>query len=306
MKIDEFLLKALDSYDKSRARSQQKQVGVSQFGSCRRSVWFQLNNYDKTNETLKLPALMGTGIHYVIEQAFVAQAKETWQKYWLEEAFEYDGIKGHVDMYLPEIGAVIDWKTTKLRNLEYFPSKQQRWQVHLYGWLIKNAGLNDPKTVTLVAIPRDGDERHIKVHTEEYNEEVALEAIRWYREIQSMEQPPEPERYAAQFCQHYCPYFGEKCGGKGKEVGDTTIEDNAVVTAAKRYIEISDEIKQLEAEKDGVKATLENVSGTTPDGIKVAWSQIAGRKSVDEAEVQKLLGYIPYRQGDPTMRLVVK
>ncbi len=35
---------------------------------------------------------------------------------------------------------------------------------------------------------------------------------------QAMTMPPAPERYAAQFCQHYCSYFGDSCGGKGKEV----------------------------------------------------------------------------------------
>lgn len=305
MKIDEFLMKALNSYDKTRARSQQKEVGVSQFGGCRRAVWYQINGEEKTNETLKLPALMGTGIHHVIEQAFAAQAETTDYNYWLEEEIEYDGIKGHLDMYLPDIGAVIDWKTTKLRNLDYFPSKQQRWQVHLYGWLLTKRD-QVVKTVTLVAIPRDGDERNIKIHTEEYSEQIALEAIAWYREIQNMDTPPAPERYAAQFCQHYCPFFGEKCGGKGKEPSDITIEDSAIITAAKRYVEINNEIKKLEADKDGLKATLENINGTTPDGIKISWSQMAGRKSIDEAEVQKLLGYVPFKQGDSMMRLVVK
>ncbi len=62
MLVNEMLLKALSNYDKTRERSQQKQIGVSQLGGCRRQVWFQLNDTEKTNDTLKLPALMGTGI----------------------------------------------------------------------------------------------------------------------------------------------------------------------------------------------------------------------------------------------------
>jgi len=45
MLINEMLLKALSTYDKSRERSQQKEIGVSQLGACRRQVWFQLNDY---------------------------------------------------------------------------------------------------------------------------------------------------------------------------------------------------------------------------------------------------------------------
>jgi PD-(D/E)XK nuclease superfamily len=304
MKIEDMLMKALTSYDNNRERSQQEQIGVSQLGGCRKQVWLQLNKAEKTNQnTLRLPALMGTAIHKMIEEALV---KESWGEYWLEEELEYDGIKGHVDLYIPEIGAVVDWKTTKLKNLDYFPSKQQRWQVHVYAWLIQKAGNATPKTVTLVAIPRDGDERQIKIHTEEYNEQIALEAIAWLRDVQARDTAPEPERYAAQFCQHYCPYFGDKCGGKGKEFTGEIIEDTTIISAVKRYLDLDSQIKELTAQKDGVKATLENVSGVTPDGVKVSWSQINGRTSIDEQEVKKLLGFVPTKQGDPSMRLTVK
>lgn len=310
MKINDLLVKTLTTYDADRKRSQQTQVGVSQIGGCRRQVWHQLQNTPKENDTLKLPALMGTAIHKMIESAFAQTIEQEWADYWLEEELEYDGIKGHVDMYIPEVGAVIDWKTTKLRNLDYFPSKQQRWQVQLYGWLIKHAGASDPKTVTLVAIPRDGDERNIKIHTEEYNEDIALEAIAWYREVQSFDIAPQPERYAAQFCQHYCPYFGQACGGKGKESTVANITDNQTVSAIERYLEVTADIKELEEQKDAIKAFLEGIDGVTEKGIKVAWSQIAGRKVLDEENVAKFFAQhgeeVPYKTGNPSMRLVVK
>jgi hypothetical protein len=117
---------------------------------------------------------------------------------------------------------------------------------------------------------------------------------------------PEPERYAAQFCKFYCPYYGENCGGKGKEIAETTITDNEIVNKVKRYVEVSDEIKSLETEKDGIKAALENINGVTPDGVKVAWSQVAGRSSVDEEAVKAVMGEVPKKQGEPQMRLTVK
>jgi hypothetical protein len=217
MQIDEMLLKALTSYDKSRARSQQTEIGVSQIGGCRRQVWLQLQNTPKENATLKLPSLMGTAIHQIIEEALTQNMAENWDDYWLEKEVEFDGLKGHIDLYIPSVGAVVDWKTTKLKSLTYFPNDQQRWQVQLYAWLIEKTGMGEPKTVTLVAIPRDGDERHIKVHTEEYNPEIAQEAIKWLKEVQSTQMPPKPERYAVQFCQHYCSYYGEACQGLEKK-----------------------------------------------------------------------------------------
>lgn len=264
-------------------------------------MWLQLQDAERTNDTLKLPALMGTAIHKMIEEALAAD----WNEFEMEREVEYDGLKGHIDLYVPSIGAVVDWKTTKLKNLDYFPSKQQRWQVHLYAFLLSKNG-ETPKTVTLVGIPRDGDERHIKIHTENYDEQMAMDALLWLADVKERTEAPAPERHAAQFCQHYCPYFGDVCMGKGKEVSTETITDEVVIGAVDKYIEISAEIKSLEDKKDGIKALLENVDGVTPSGVAVKWSQVAGRSSIDEQEVQKLLGYVPKKQGDPSMRLTVK
>ena len=307
MQINEMLIKALTSYDKSRARSQQTEIGVSQIGGCRRQVWLQLQDTPKENETLKLPALMGTAIHTMIEEALTQNMEEDWGvEYWLEKEVEFEGIKGHIDLYIPSVGAVVDWKTTKLKNLDYFPSTQQRWQVQLYAWLIDKTGLGTPQTVTLVGIPRDGDERNIKMHTEEYNPEIAEQAIEWLKEVKTMELPPAPERYAQQFCQHYCSYFGEACGGKGKEQAETTITDNQIIGLIEKYLVISEDIKHLEREKDGIKIYLEGIDGVTPNGNKVSWSQIAGRSSIDEEAVKAAMGEVPKKQGEPTMRLTIK
>lgn len=309
MKLDEYLVKTLTRYSQTTKRSQQKEVGVSQIGGCRRQVWHHLQGTPKENDTLKLASLMGTAIHSMIENVFADAVEEEWHNYLLEAELIYEDIKGHVDLFIPDIGAVVDWKTTKLRNLAYFPSQQQRWQVQLYGWLLEKNGYN-VNTVTLVAIARDGDERDIKTHTEEYNSAIAEEAIAWFRDVQSRTEPPAPEKYAVQFCQHYCPFYGQACGGKGKEIPQDPIQDNATISAVKRYMELSTEIKSLEAERDGVKAALENVSGVTPDGVKVAWSQVSGRKVLDEEYVAQFFEKhgeeLPYKQGNPSMRLVVK
>jgi PD-(D/E)XK nuclease superfamily len=305
MQIDEMLVKALTSYDKSRERSQQKQIGVSQLGGCRKQVWLQLQDTPKENQTLKLPALMGTAIHKMIEEALVQENAENWTDYQLEQEVEHDGIKGHIDLYIPSIGAVVDWKTTKLKNLTYFPSKQQRWQVQVYAWLLAQTG-QEPKTVTLVGIPRDGDERNIRIHTEEYNSEIALEAIAWLRDVEQRTESPDPERYAAQFCKFYCSYFGTACGGMGKEVTETTITDNQTIGAIEKYLVLSEDIKEMEAERDGIKTYLEGINGVTPNGNKVQWTQVAGRQSIDEEAVKEALGSVPKKQGEPTMRLMVK
>ena len=208
MEIQELLMKALGHYDKGRERSQQTEIGVSQIGGCRRQVWLQLQGTEKTNPTLKLPSLMGTAIHTMIEKAITDYS---FGEYELEEEVEFEGLKGHIDFYSPTDYAVADWKTVKSSKLKTFPDAQQRWQVQLYGYL-KNMTGSRVDTVSLVAIPRDGDERALKTHTEAYNPEIVKEALQWLKEVQESEHAPAPEKRKA-FCSLYCPYFGDSCGG---------------------------------------------------------------------------------------------
>jgi hypothetical protein len=212
MEIEELLMKALTAHEKSKPRSQQVKLGPSSIGGCRRKVWFTLQGEEKTNPTIKLPALMGTAIHTLIETAI---SKMDWDKeYQLEREVSFGDLMGHIDLYIPSIGAVVDWKTTKKAGLKDFPKTQQRWQVQLYGYLLSKNG-EAVKTVSLVGIPRDGDERDIKVHTEPYDEAIALEALAWLEDVKGRTEIPEPENYA-NFCSLYCSYYGDKCAGKGR------------------------------------------------------------------------------------------
>jgi hypothetical protein len=302
MNIQDVLLEALKGLDSNRDRSLQTEIGVSQLGGCRTQVWLQLQGAPKGNETLRLASMMGTAIHTLIETALTAYS---FGAYELEQEVEFGGVKGHIDWYVPEAGAVIDWKTTKLKNLEYFPSTQQRWQVHTYGYLLAKNG-RKVETVSLVAIARDGDERNVLVHTEPYDESVALQALAWLEDVKSRTDKPDAEENAEVFCRHYCEYFGVSCEGKTFFKSGDPITDPVAITAAKDYLEISNEIKVLEARKESAKTALENVDGVTPDGISVNWSLVSGRRTIDEAVVLATMGEVPKKQGEPSMRLAVK
>ena len=216
----ELLLEVLRAKDAGRARSKQTQVGPSELGGCRRKVWYRLNDQPETNDNeMKLAAIMGTAIHSAIEEAItVADPKS--EKYWVETSVEYNGMKAHIDLYIPATGDVVDWKTVKVKNLSYFPSLQQRWQVQVYGYLLDKSGKGSPKTVNLVAIARDGDERDVKVHSEPYDPKMAEEALNWLAAIKESADAPEPERDQS-YCKSYCKYFDETgemgCVGIKKE-----------------------------------------------------------------------------------------
>jgi hypothetical protein len=255
---------------------------------------------------MKLAAIMGTAIHAAIEEALSDNPDVM-----IETSVEYNGMKAHIDCYVPGTGDVIDWKTSKVKNLSYFPSTQQRWQVQTYGYLLAKNG-HDVKRVSLVAIARDGDERDVKVHTEDYNEAMALEALSWLEAIKASEVAPEPER-EENYCQHYCKFYDASgqlgCVGLKKEriaSEEVLIQDKDASTNAMKYLQLDEKIKELTKEKDSLKSALEGIAGVTDTGIQVRWNKIAGPTSVDKDEVLAKLGFVPTKQGADSLRLTIK
>lgn len=308
----ELLLQVLRDKDAGRARSKQTQVGPSELGGCRRKVWYRLNDQPETNDNeLKLSAIMGTAIHAEIEKA-ITVADPKGEKYWVETPVEYNGMKAHIDLYIPETGDVIDWKTVKVKNLSYFPSLQQRWQVQVYGYLLDKSGKGKPKTVNLVAIARDGDERDVRVHSEPYDPKLAEDALNWLSAIKESADAPGPER-DQNYCKFYCKYFDESgemgCTGLKKErikEDDIFIDNPEVDTSALKYLQLDAKIKELTNERESLKAALEGFTGNTNSGVSILWSTVSGRESVDTEEVEKLLGFVPKKQGQESIRLSVK
>lgn len=306
------LIKIITTSGKKTSRSQQQTVGPSEVGGCPRRLWYKLHNQEVTNEnTLSLASILGTSIHSHIQKIFYEQDPFA-ERFLLEQEFESpeDDLIGHVDMYDKINEEIIDWKTSTKSNLgRYFPSKPQRWQVQLYGYLVNRGGY-PVKTVTLVGIPRDGDERDIVYHSEPFSPDVCKEALTWLSQVRGSEFPPPAEKDPV-FCKNYCGFYdptGVKgCVGRPKaEAVNAIIEDQQIALAAKHYLQINEQLDNLEKEKDVIKSLFEGINGVTSDGIKINWSITSGRKSVDEEEVHKLLGHIPYKIGKESTRLTVK
>jgi len=307
MDIKDLLVKALHEKENARPRSTQVQIGPSELGGCRRKVWYRLNNQPETNDAeLKLAAIMGTAIHSAIESALAGN-----KSILLESTVEYNGMKAHVDAFLPDTGDVIDWKTVKAKNLSYFPSQQQRWQVQVYGYLIDKSGVGKPRTVNLVAIPRDGDERDIKVHSEPYDEKIALEALDWLAAIKESAEAPAPERDES-YCKFYCKYYdstGEMgCVGLKKERTKTElpiIDNPDADTTAMEYLQLDNQIKELTERKEALRDGLSGLLGVTKSGFEIKWTAVQNN-SVDKEAVEKALGFVPIKQGKESARLSVK
>lgn len=197
----------------SSERSLQREVGPSEIGGCRRKVWHRLQGTEPINSTLGMAAFMGTAIHEKIERRLATLADD---RYMIETEVEFDGLKGHVDLYDTVNREVIDWKTITKKKARGFPSEQQWTQVHIYGLLLTENGF-PVETVTLVGIPRDGNERDVVVRSQAWDRGVAERALLWLADVKGRVLPPEPEK-DMMFCRDYCQFWGgggvSGCPGK--------------------------------------------------------------------------------------------
>lgn len=205
MNLQGLLKSALIENDNARERSQQKELGASSVYGCRRQAWSIMRQMEKTNpDTESLGAIIGTAVHATLAEA-MKQADVFGDDFIVEQGFSTPDLKGHCDLFIKSSGTVVDWKTTTKKNMSKFPSEQQKMQVQLYGYLAEEAGYT-VNTVALVAIPRDGWLKDVKVHEEPYNRDEALKGIQWIRDLQNTIYPPEPER-PKQFCKDFCEYY---------------------------------------------------------------------------------------------------
>ena len=209
MDLSNLLSKSLLAFDNSRDRSLQVEIGPSQIGGCRRQVYHQLIGTPETNlNTESLAAILGTFIHSGVAEA-IKREDPFGDNFLIEQEFVAGDLKGHCDLYIKDMKTVVDWKTTKLKSLRYFPSAQQRMQVQIYGYLLTANG-HKVENVALVAIPRDGEMAQIKTHIEAYNPEMAQQGLKWLEEVKqlaiSSESAPAPEKDAV-FCVNYCSYY---------------------------------------------------------------------------------------------------
>lgn len=205
----DLLTKSLKGFDEARDRSIQVEIGPSSLGGCRRRVYHDLKRTPVTNpSTESLAAILGTFIHSGIEES-IRREDPFGDNYLTEIEVKSGDMKGHIDLYIKDEGLVVDWKTTKVKSLRYFPSEQQRWQVQVYGWLLAQNGY-EVKEVSLVAIPRDGEMAEIRVHREAYDPQIASTALVWLdsiKEIVATEAPaPAPEERVS-FCSKYCSFY---------------------------------------------------------------------------------------------------
>lgn len=185
--LKQHLLDIILWIDNKSPRTQQKTPGPSEMGDpCDRRLGYRIADVQEINNTGDpWAANVGTAIHAYLERGFQDWMAQTGNPdAWLtEKELEIDDfIKAHCDLYEPNTGTVIDWKTMnqdKMRQAREigapaFPGHIV--QAHLYGRAYELAGY-DVKRVALACLPRAGRIRDMHVMFEPYDSRIAQYAI---------------------------------------------------------------------------------------------------------------------------------
>lgn len=193
--------------DQQRPRTQQREIGMSDLGSCRKRTGFKLAGFDPVNPVGSVQAVMGSAIHDMVASILNAIAKPGDL---VEHEITFAGIKGHVDRYEAETETVCDTKTTSSRWLEHIklhgPDHGQVWQISGYAAGLTQQGHN-VKRIQLDFLARDTGEEY--VWSKPFDPQDVRDALTWLRAVRDADLDMLPRDYEpdSKFCRG-CPFGG--------------------------------------------------------------------------------------------------
>lgn len=193
--------------DQERPRSKQREMGMSDLGSCRRRVGYKLANTDPVNAVGSVQAVMGSAIHDMVSGILGKVAKPGDL---VEHEVVFAGIKGHVDRYEAETQTVVDTKTTSSRWMEHVklhgPEHSQVWQVSGYAAGLTKAGY-PVKHIQLDFLARDTGEEW--VWSKPFDPADVRAALSWLKLVRETPLDMLPRDYMpdSSFCRG-CPFGG--------------------------------------------------------------------------------------------------
>lgn len=182
--IRDELTEIIQWWSKNIPRNRQVTVGPSDVGTpCDRELAYRLVGFEPVQYSDPLPSIVGTATH-----SWMAEAVEKFQQV---HGFKHYGVemrvapdivlKGSTDLYRYESRLVLDWKfpgPDAFRDMKKVGfSERYRTQLNLYGLGHIRAG-RPVERVGIVAMSRSGSLRDMRVWIEDYDENVALRAIR--------------------------------------------------------------------------------------------------------------------------------
>ena len=279
-------------------RSQQREIGMSELGSCRRKVGYRLAGQTPTNAGGSVQAAMGGAIHDAIHKILLELGTPGVTA---ETEVTFAGIKGHYDRVEDDI--LVDVKTTSSRWLEHIklhgPEHSHLWQVSCYAAALITQ--NTPiKRIRIDYLARDTGEEYQwpddqgtpfrPVHVRE-----ALEWLKLVRDtpVEMLPRDYEPE---STFCRG-CVFFDTCWGGAVSDMDRRSVlylEDPDLEKWISELWQARLDKKDAADREDRAKGALSAVNPVTPNqrigagGWEIAWnSRGALAVKATPAEVQR-------------------
>ena len=310
----ELLLEA----DRRRPRSQQRRIGMSELGGCRKRAGYRLAGTEHTDTSGSVQAVMGTAIHDAIASV-LALTKAPGDL--VEHEVEFADVLGHLDRYEAATKTVVDVKTTSSRWLEHLkvhgPSREHLWQTHGYAAGLIQQGV-DVRQVRIDYLARDtGEEWTV---TLPFEPAVIAHALAWLDEVRTGDLDMLPRDYAPEspFCRN-CP-FRTPCWDGGVTDRDPRSvlfvqNPDAAKWAEQLYqarLDKSEASAREEEAKGALDALRPNDEGTQVVDVgwtrPLVWQVSRGAVSLDrkavEADYKKAGAKVPYKIAKPSVKLL--
>jgi CRISPR/Cas system-associated exonuclease Cas4 (RecB family) len=257
-------------WDQTRPRSQQRTIGMSEVGGCRRRAGYRLAGTEPTNTSGSVQAVMGTAVHSAVEQ--IHRQMQADGRIPAEDLVEHEvrfaGVLGHLDRWCAADATLIDTKTTSDRWLHHIKvhgaSRDHLWQTHLYGAALIAEG-KPVRRIVIDYLARDtGNDHQVSVA---FQPAIVREALDWLKTVREtpldyLNRDYQPD---SSFCEH-CP-FRDTCWAGGVAERDPRsvlyVEDPDAAKWAEqlwRAREAKAEAETLEAQAKGALDALRPIN----------------------------------------------
>jgi hypothetical protein len=299
----------------SRARSQQKALGMSELGGCRRQAAFKVLGVEPTNPHQERTdkhadsreAMIGTMIHETVLPQIQAMSMTAEIEVPVILRFdELPDIPGSSDLIDKSEHLILDLKTTSGRGADFVrsrgPSKKHLWQTHGYATAAIQAGITITN-IALVYIDRS-DGQVVHVHHQAYDPDIVTDIEAWWREVNSVADPfdlPRDEKGPglSKACD-WCEWL-TGCWGPDAVMGEKGAQKNILeeVPPSQRRDEIEEYLRKYKEASDAERAAKEEkafarevLAGAAPGrygSMILSWGQPSVYEQLDAKAAEEAL-----------------
>lgn len=281
--------------DRQRPRSQQREIGVSDLGSCRRRTGYKLAGYEPVNEHGSIQAVIGSAVHDMIAAVLENGAAEPGDL--VEEEVEFAGIIGHLDRYEARSETVVDVKTSSTRWIEHIrlhgPEHSHLWQVSVYAAALVKRGV-PVKRIRIDYLVRDTGEEYQWPSPEgkPLDPNDVRDAMEWLQNVADapVEMLPRDYEPDSVYCLG-CPFGGPDGGicweGHVPERDRRSVllvEDEDAAKWAEELFAARRDKKLAEARAERAKGVLDGLRPDEGGRVQVGDYEIDFRRTAGDAE----------------------